>query len=169
MLLGLVIMEILARSGYLFVQKRAFGVGDTYIAVGIGAFLGVKGIILTVIFAALLQSLWAFPMLVIKYIKNKKYSELMTMFVLFFIIACYCILNKYNAFESMPLFVFFIVLMFVYAIKVCRELAQSTQLEGGGTYLPFGPALFIGATIIIFFGDKIYDLLRNIEWLANIV
>ena len=169
MLLGGIIMELLARSGYLFVKKRAFGEGDTYIAIGIGAFLGAKGIILTIILAALLQSIWAIPMLIKKYIYNKKYSELMTMGVFVIILFCYCLLNHYGAFESMSLFIFFMVLMFIYAIKVCKELAQSTQLEGEGIYLPFGPALFIGATIIIFFGDKIYDLLRNIDWLANIV
>ena len=93
----------------------------------------------------------------------------MTMGVLVIIIVCYCLLNYYSAFESMPLFLFFMILMFIYAIKVCKELSESTQLEGSGTYLPFGPALFIGAAIIIFFGDNIYALLKNIDWLANII
>lgn len=169
MLFGYLIMEILRGLGYLIAKKSSFGEGDTYIAIGIGAFLGAKGVILTIILAALLQSIWGIPMLIHKYIYNKKYSELMTMGVLVIIIACYCWLNYYGAFESMPLLLFFVVLMLVYALKVCKELVDSVHLEGAGIYLPFGPALFIGAAIIIFFGDKIYTLLRHIDWLANIV
>ena len=52
--LGSVILEAAAWSCYPFVKRRAFGEGDTYIAAGIGAFLGAKGIVLTIIFNLLL-------------------------------------------------------------------------------------------------------------------
>lgn len=169
MILGLVIMESLRGFGYLIARKPSFGVGDTYIAVGIGAFLGVKGIILTIIFSVFIQTFWVLPILLIKYIKNKKYSELISILIFIAIIACYCILKDYNALSSTPLFLFYVILMVIFAIKVCKELLASIQLPGGGTYLPFGPALFAGAAIMIFFGDQIYNFLKNIDLLANVV
>ena len=168
-LFGFILMEALARSGYLFLKKRSFGDGDTYIAIGIGAFLGAKGIILTIILATLIQVIWALPVIWIKYFKNKKYAELSTMFTFILIVTGYCFAYNYNILTSGFLFWLLFILVLAYAFMVCKDLIMSAQLSDGGTYMPFGPALFAGATIIIFFGDKIYDLLRNISWLANIV
>ena len=52
-----------------------------------------------------------------------------------------------------------ILLAVIACINIIRGLKHKDEL----TYLPFGPALFIGGAIIIFFGDKIYDLLKNIS------
>ena len=164
-LIGAGAMELAARSGYLFVGQRAFGEGDTYIAAGIGAFLGLKGIILTIIMAMLIQTMWAFPALIIKYAQNKKYSEILTMFVFIYIVVNFCIINHFRVFDSaFLLYIAFVVLIFIYTFKVCIELINSTKLEGGLS-LPFGPALFMGASIYIFFGDWIFSLLKESEWI----
>lgn len=168
-LAGALIMELVARSGYLFVGKRAFGEGDTYIAAGIGAFLGLKGIIVTIVFSVLLQALWAIPMLLKKYIDNKKYSELISFFILALIIIGYWFINKNNGFDSLYFFIAYVILMVACALIVCKSIISSVSLDGGGTYLPFGPALFLGAAIVIFFGTQIFDFLRQIEWLANVL
>ena len=170
-LLGVLIMTLLAKLGYLLAKKQSIGEGDTYIAAGIGAFVGAKGIVLTIIFAAFMQVLWALPLLVYKYWKNQKYSEILTMFVFGVIFAgyCYFMTSDYNVLKSDILFLIFFIILVVYAVMVCKDLLKSVQLPGDGIYLPFGPALFIGALIIIFFGPGIYSLLRNVSWLANIV
>lgn len=169
-LIGTLFMEIIARSGYIFAGQRAFGEGDTYIAAGLGAFLGIKGIILTIILAILIQTFWAFPMIILKYFKNKKYSEILTLFVFVFIIISYVFINNLGGFEQFWIYITYVLLMLSYSYKVCIELIQSTQLEsGGGIYLPFGPALFFGATLLIFFNEQIFNLLRQIEWLKTII
>ena len=169
-LVGSLVMEIIARSGYLFVGQRAFGEGDTYIAAGIGAFLGIKGIIVTIVLAVIIQTLWAFPAIVIKYVKNKKYSEILTMFVYIFIIVSYIVVDRLGGFDSYLIYLTYVMLMISYSYKVCTELVKSTKMEsGGGIYLPFGPALFFGATLLIFYSEQIYGLLRQVDWLSNIV
>lgn len=163
---GAGIMELVARSGYLFVKQRAFGEGDTYIAAGIGAFLGVKGIILTMLFAVLIQSVWAFPALIAKYIKNKKYSETLTMFVFIYIVVNFLLLNHFKFFDSsIWVYIAFVLLIFEYTFKVCMELINSTKLEGGLS-LPFGPALFMGGLIYIFLSEQIIVLLKQVEWIS---
>ena len=166
---GATVMELAARSGYLFVKQRAFGEGDTYIAAGIGAFLGVKGIILTIILAVLIQTLWALPALIIKYAKNKKYSEILTMIVFIFIVVSFCWIDRLGGFDSsFWLYLTFVLLMFSYSFKLCMELIQSTKIEGGLS-MPFGPALFIGGAIFIFFNEHLISILKQVEWLSNLL
>ena len=168
--IGSFIMEMVARSGYLFVKQRIFGEGDTYIAAGIGALLGAKGIAITIVLAVLIQSLWAIPALIIKYAQNKKYSEILTMAVFAFIVGSFCLIDKLGGFDSsFWIYLAYVLLMLSYAYKVCMELINSTKLESGGTMLPFGPALFLGAIIMIFFGGQIISLLKNVEWLQNVL
>lgn len=163
-------LELYARSGYLFCGQRIQGEGDTYIAAGIGALLGAKGIVITIILAVLIQSLWALPALIIKYLRNKKYSEILTMVVFIFIVGSFCFIDRLGGFDSsFWIYITYVLLMISYAYKVCTELINSTKLEGGGTPLPFGPALFLGATVMIFFGEQIISLLKNIEWLQNVL
>ena len=168
--IGAITMEILARSGYLFkIKERVFGEGDSYIAAGIGAFLGAKGTIIALVLAVLLQALWAFPAIIIKFAKNKKYSQILTMFVFVFIVASFIFIDKLGGFETYALYVTYIILMCTYAYKVCTELVESTKLDGGGISLPFGPAIFLGAGIMIFFNEPIITSLKNVYWLANIL
>ncbi|GBF23570.1 prepilin leader peptidase PilD, partial [Candidatus Gastranaerophilus sp. (ex Termes propinquus)] len=53
---ALLFFEIAARLGYLFAPTRAFGEGDTIIAMGFGAFFGWKILIYITIASILLQA-----------------------------------------------------------------------------------------------------------------
>lgn len=171
MFMGAVIMELYARSGYLFgIKERVCGEGDSYIAAGIGAILGFKFTIIAIVLSVLAQALWSFPMLIVKYAKNKKYSEILTMLVFIFIVISYIIINNLGGFEDFWIYLTYILLMISYAYKVCLELIQSTKLNNdGGLSLPFGPALFFGATIMIFFNSQIISLFKNIDWLQSVL
>ena len=164
--IGTILMELYARSGYLFKYKdRVCGEGDSYIVAGIGAFLGLTSTLLSLVLAVLIQALWSFPMIITKFARNKKYSQIMTMFVFIFIVVSFCAIDRLGGFESFAIYLTYVLLMCTYAMKVCTELVESTKLEEGGISLPFGPAIFLGATLMIFFGDAIIETLRNIEWL----
>ena len=58
---GVIIMEILAGSGYLFAGKRAFGTGDTYIAAGLGAFFGWQNLIMILPISVVIQMAFVLP------------------------------------------------------------------------------------------------------------
>ena len=171
MFVGTLIMELYARSGYLVgIKERVCGEGDSYIAAGIGAFLGLKYTLIAIVLSVLAQALWSFPMIIIKYAKNKRYSEILTMFVFVFIIASYVLINNLGEFEDFWIYLTYLLLVISYAYKVCKELIDSVQLDNnGGISLPFGPALFLGATIMIFFNEQIIALLKQVDWLSTIV
>ena len=71
---GYLIFEIMAHFGTLTLKTRAFGEGDTLIAMGIGALLGYKMLILVVFVSVIIQALFAIPALFIKNLKNKNYK-----------------------------------------------------------------------------------------------
>ena len=166
LLIGTLLMELYARSGYLFkYEDRVCGDGDSYIVAGIGAFLGLASTLVSLVLAVIIQALWSFPMIIIKFIRNKKYSQILTMFVFIFIVVSFCIIDRLGGFESFIIYITYVLLMCAYAMKVCTELVESTKLKEGGISLPFGPAIFLGAALMIFFGDAIIETLRNIDWL----
>ena len=84
-LAGYLIFEILARIGTITVKTRAFGEGDTLIAMGLGALLGWKMLILTIFISMLIQAIFTIPVLFIKYFKNKNY---LSAFALILIVLC---------------------------------------------------------------------------------
>ncbi len=168
---GVVILEIYARSGYLVgLKNRVCGEGDSYIIAGIGAILGLKFILIAIVLAVLTQTLWSIPMLIVKYIKNQKYFEVIAMVMFIIVMASYIVIDYSNGFDQFWLYITYLVIIFVLAIKICIDLIQSAKLDSqGGLSLPFGPALFLGALVMIFFNEQIIELLKQVEWLQNIL
>lgn len=56
LLIGVIILELIARSGYLFAGTRAMGEADTYVAGALGAIFGKN--IQFVLFSALIASMF---------------------------------------------------------------------------------------------------------------
>ena len=50
LLAGAIIMEILARLGYIIKKERAFGEADTYVAGALGACFGLQGLLQVLIY-----------------------------------------------------------------------------------------------------------------------
>ncbi len=71
-LLGAIFFEAIARIGYLFAGTRAFGEGDTLIAMGIGAFFGWKTLLVIIFMSIILQAVLTLPMLFHKALKEKQ-------------------------------------------------------------------------------------------------
>ena len=53
LIVGVIVMELVARLGYLFTQDRAFGEADTYIAGALGACFGIHGLLQIFIYTLL--------------------------------------------------------------------------------------------------------------------
>ena len=168
---GAAILEIYARCGILFrIKDRVAGEGDSYIAAGIGAFLGLKFLLITIVLAVIAQVLWAIPMIIIKYARNGKYLEIFALLLFFIITASYVFINSVNGFSITWLYFTYLIVMLLLAVKVSIDLIMSTKFSvEGGLNLPFGPALFLGATMMIFFNENIIGLLKNIDWLSGLL
>lgn len=147
MIVGALVMEILARSGYLFAKTRAFGEGDSYIAAGLGAIFGVQSLLLILVGGIVIQLCYIIPLFLRKLYLAEDYRTLFSL-VGFLIIAV--VVRVTNGFEqNLFLYIPFIVLFAGLGIYVCRRILAGMGNQDGVTYLPFGPALVIAGTLIM--------------------
>lgn len=159
---GALIMEILARAGYLMVNKRAFGVGDTYIAAGIGALVGFKYFILVLILSLVIQVLFVLPSFVKKLALNREY-KLLSFFFLFLSITFIYKVLAFNIDLNPWIELGFVAVILVTGIYSCIMLIKSAKLNDTFTYFPFGPSLLIAMFFVVFWGSAILEKLKLLQ------
>lgn len=151
---GAAIMEIISRLGYLFVKKRAFGEGDTFIAAGIGALLGAKMFVVVLALAVFTQVLFILPAFLRKMWENKEQNLVVSIISFLIITVFYKLLGHFVGLNIVVqlIFIVFIVSLGLYScIKLTKITKASTEL----TYLPFGPSLLAMMFVVLFFGKPI--------------
>lgn len=149
-LLGIVIMEIFARFGYLVAGTRAFGEGDTYIAAGLGAIFGWKYLITVLVYGFIVQIVLTIPVFIKKLFTKKDYRTLVSFFSFFVLIIAVKLLNHFNLYTSIWFFLILTLLLFASGFYVCKRILGGLKEPSDLTYLPFGPAMVAGALIMIF-------------------
>jgi len=165
LLAGFIIFEILARIGYVFAGTRAFGEGDTLIAMGIGAFFGTKPLIAIICTAVLIQALMTIPVLLNKSLKNKAYKESFAYCALILCVILVYLFKKFNLYDNFALIM--TLLLMVCAVLlwalwiILKDIRNKRQIDDF-LYLPFGPALVISGTIMIFFQPQITAFIRGL-------
>lgn len=165
---GAVFFEAAARSGYLFAGTRAFGEGDTLIAMGIGAFFGWKILLLIIFMSVILQAVLTLPMLFHKAIKEKSYKSAAAYIVLVFCVVLVYLLREFNVYNIFPLILILLLLvcgMLLWALCIILADMKSKKETDNFLYLPFGPALVLAGLIVIFFQNNIVDFSKNIFFL----
>ena len=70
LLAGVIIMEIIARLGYLFTEDRAFGEADTYVAGALGACFGLNSLLTILVYTLFTAALFTVPIFLYKQYKN---------------------------------------------------------------------------------------------------
>lgn len=149
-LLGIVVMEIFARFGYLVAGTRAFGEGDTYIAAGLGAIFGWKYLITVLVYGFIVQIALTIPVFIKKLFTKKDYRTLVSFFSFFVLIVAVKLLNYFNLYTSIWFFLILTLLLFANGFYVCKRILGGLKEPSDLTYLPFGPAMVAGALIMIF-------------------
>ncbi len=150
LLLGVVIMEIAARIGYLIAGERAFGEGDTYIAAGLGAVFGWKNIVLIIAMAILLQIIFTLPMFVKKLYNNKNWATMISLLGFFaYVVLYYFIDRKTVLFDSLLISLLAVLLMVILGVTACFYVVKGLKNKDNLTYLPFGPALAIAGLLLL--------------------
>lgn len=147
---GVIIMEGLARIPKIFTGKRAFGEGDSYIAGALGALFGLPNLLVILILSVFLQSIIVLPMYFYKLFKAKDFKLLSALILLFVMIILFKIGDYVGAFESNAFYIFSVVLLVLIGLYCCKKIFSSIKTDNNLTYLPFGPALLLAATIIMF-------------------
>ena len=147
---GVVIMELLARSGYLFAGTRAFGEGDTFIAAGIGAVLGWKQLIAALILSVFVQFVLTMPIFLKRLIQNKDYKTFSALvgFIIYAILL-YILQIKHILDGGIIHFVATIILATIGIYACVRVLRGIKENQENMLKLPFGPAMAIATLIMI--------------------
>lgn len=167
-LTGLIFFEVIARIGYLFAGTRAFGEGDTLIAMGIGAFFGWKMLLVIVFMSIILQAVLTLPMLFHKAIKEKAYKSAVAYIVLAFCVVLVYLFREFNVYNIFPLILILLLLvagMLFWALCTILKDMKNKKETDNFLYLPFGPALVIAGLIAIFFQNNIVEFVKNIFFL----
>lgn len=157
---GVLIMETFARFGYLVAGTRAFGEGDSYIAAGLGAIFGWRFLIEVLIFAFIIQIVLTIPVFIAKLYKNKDYRTLISFFAFFLLVFAIKFLDyvvpllnlttiKINSFA---VFTVLTVLLCGVGFYACKRILGGLKNQNNMTYLPFGPAMVVGAFVVLLFG-----------------
>lgn len=141
LVLGAVVLELIARSGYLVAGTRAMGEADTYVAAAIGAIVG-KDILFVLAYALIASMIFIVPMFLYNQFKNdnKKTCILSILFVL--VVMTFKLLwQNYWTLAAL------IITGAMLAISILKNIKQ----EENRNYLPYVPALAVGALYYLFF------------------
>jgi len=163
-LAGFLIFECLARAGYIFAGSRAFGEGDTLIAMGIGAFFGWKMLCVIIFMSMVMQAFLTIPMLLNKSLKNKDYKGAAAYSTLILCVIAVYLFKKFNLYESMFILVLLLcvcVLLIAALIIILKDIKKKKENDDF-LYLPFGPALVITTILAIFYAPQVLGFIKNI-------
>lgn len=138
---GVIILELIARSGYLFAGTRAMGEADTYVAGALGAIFGKN--ILMVLFTGLIASMiFILPVFFYNQYKNnnKKICILGILFTLSILVFETVVQNYYT-----------LAVMMIIGLWLAFAILKGIKKTENRIYLPYVPALAAGALYFLFF------------------
>lgn len=143
LILGAVIIEAVARLGYFIKPKiRVMGEADTYVAGALGAFFGVNGICIVLVYSLIASVLFALPAFLFNQYKNNNKSTC----ILFVIFALSAVIFK-AAYQNWITFAAVGISGLLLSVSILKNIKNETKR----TYLPFVPALAAATIFYIFF------------------
>ncbi len=140
--LGFLIIEIIARLGYLFKKGRAMGEADSYVACALGAAVGYHDILLVLLYSLAASMIFILP----RFFYNRyKENDALTIFYssLFFM----SIALSFYFPSSYWVLAFLALTGGLLAFTIIKNIKDAVNLN----YLPFVPALSAGFLYYIFF------------------
>ncbi len=142
LLVGALIMEAVARLGYLFTKDRAFGEADTYVAGALGACFGLSGLLQILIYTLFAAAIFTVPMFLYKQYKNNQKAICIT-FILFILTALIykLLLQSWYTFAA----------LFITGIGLSYLILKSLKQDAEPMYLPLVPAFSVAALYFLFF------------------
>ena len=146
---GVLIMELFASLGYVFVKSRAFGVGDTFIAGGLGAIFGWYPLLFVLLLSIIVQALITLPLYIKKLYKGKDYRTIISLALFLIIITGYKLISMIKDINVMLLYAL-TILVVISGLYCVRQVTHNIKSATDAIILPFGPAMFISAGIFLF-------------------
>ena len=129
------IIELIARSGYLITKSRAMGEADTYVAGALGAIFGLKGVLIVLFFSLIASVIFILPSF---WYKNYKQGNKLTCISLILFLLALVVYKTVQNYCT-------IAIVGIVAIILIYSLLKSIKKEENRNYLPYIPALAAGA------------------------
>lgn len=142
LIVAVVVMEILAATGYIFKKGRAFGEADTFVAASLGASFGLSLLPQIFLYTLIASALFIIPIFIHNQYKNNQKSICIS-FILFILSA----LIYKTVFANVILLIVLAMLGLLLSIQIMRNLGNTEN----PLYLPLVPAFSLGALFFIFF------------------
>jgi leader peptidase (prepilin peptidase) / N-methyltransferase len=144
MLLGLVFFEGAIWLSKLAFNTDGFGHGDTQLMMGVGAFLGVEYTALALMLGFVIQTIWAIPLLVLQWLKDKQYASLGSGAGAFtFAVLPFGVMHD-------PGMEWVLWTCTAAALGCLVLFLRQIRQQENYTYVPLGPALVAGSIISLF-------------------
>ena len=140
-LIGVIVLELVARAGYLFAGTRAMGEADTYVAGALGGIFGLS------IHMVLLLSLAAAMILILPVFFYNQYKADNKLICILGVLFALSILVLETVWQNFYTLAIVMILGLWLAFSVLKGIKNAQNRN----YLPYVPALAAGALFIIFF------------------
>ena len=142
LIVGALIMELIARAGFVVAKTRAMGEADTYVAGALGAMFGIFSIVKVLLISLLASMVFIVPVFLYnKYKADDKPTCIMSVLFTLSVITFYAGLQNYLTLSALAITGFFL------AYFVLKGMRQTENRN----YLPYVPALSTAAIYYIFF------------------
>lgn len=148
-IIGFVIMEIVARIGYLIAGSRAFGEGDSFIAAGLGAVFGWRMLLVILVLSVIIQVIITLPIYIKKEFDDKNWMTIISLGAFFIYTAAFAMAANFGWLSNQIAYVASAIVLAVIGIFACREVLRGIKNPENRTYLPFGPAMILAGFIIL--------------------
>lgn len=141
LVVGALILELIARLGYLFAGSRAMGEADTYVAAALGAIFA-KSILVVLIYALIASMLFILPVFLYNQYKadNKKTCILFILFIMSALV-----------FKTLYQNYIMLAILVIVGILLAVSILGQIKSEEKRNYLPLVPALSAGALYFLLF------------------
>lgn len=139
---GALIMEIIARAGFVVAKTRAMGEGDTYVAGALGAMFGIFAIVKVLLFSLVASMIFIIP--VFLYNKYKADDKPVCIMSVLFTVAILLFYTKWQNWWT-------ISALFVTGLLLAYFTLKGIKQTENRNYLPYVPALTAAAVYYIFF------------------
>ena len=141
LLAGALIMELIARAGFVVAKTRAMGEADTYVAGALGAIFGIFLIVKVLLLSVFVSMLFVIP--VFLYNKYKADDKPTCILSILFTISLLVFYTKWQNYWSLSAVAITSLLLVYFILRGIKQ-------NNGGNYLPYVPALAISAAYYIF-------------------
>ena len=141
MIAGVLVMELIARSGFIFAKKRAMGEADTYVAGALGAIFGIFTIVRVLLLSLCVSMIFILPVFFYnKYREGNKQTVITAVLFTVSSLVYYRLWQNWWTLAAIAVTGVFLAYFILKGINKSKE----------GNYLPYVPALAIAAAYYIF-------------------